>query len=261
MTDDATRPAPIAARPPVGLAIRSLLRADLAVLLRSRASTVLSILLPLVIVVATTFGKSQTRLGGSGEVIGLALTLGLITSCLLGYSLTLAHDREVGVLQRLRVTPAPTWTVMASRLTIQLAANLVGSLVVIVVGAILHHLTLSFGQYLLVLGIAVLGAAVFLAIGQALVALVRTTTAINATGRILFIILVLVGLLGGTGILGDTMQSIAGWTPVGALLILFSDAVTGAGWAGQDANALLACAGYVVVFAFIGIRWFRWDAH
>lgn len=260
---DAPAPAPATApfRPPVGLAFGSLLRADLLVLLRSRVSAVLSILLPVVIIVATTFGKAQTRLGGSAEIVGLALSIGLITSCLLGYSLTLAHDREVGVLQRLRVSPAPTWTIMTSRLAVQVAANLVGSLAVIIVGAILHHLDLSPLQYVLLLATAVLGAAVFLALGQALVALVRTTGAINAIGRILFIILLLTGLLGGSGVLGDTMQSIADWTPVGALMILFSDVVSAAAWSGQDANALLACVGYAVVFTFIGIRWFRWESH
>ncbi|MFE4950853.1 ABC transporter permease [Leifsonia sp. NPDC056665] len=258
---DAPAPTTAAFRPPVGLALGSLLRADLLVLLRSRVSAVLSILLPVVIIVATTFGKAESRLGGSAEIVGLALSIGLITSCLLGYSLTLAHDREVGVLQRLRVSPAPTWTIMTSRLTVQVAANLVGSLAVIIVGAILHHLGLSPLQYVLLLATAVLGAAVFLALGQALVALVRTTGAINAIGRILFIILLLTGLLGGSGVLGDTMQSIADWTPVGALMILFSDVVSGAAWSGHDANALLACVGYVVVFTFIGIRWFRWESH
>lgn len=258
---DAPAPTTAAFRPPVGLALGSLLRADLLVLLRSRVSAVLSILLPVVIIVATTFGKAETRLGGSAEIVGLALSIGLITSCLLGYSLTLAHDREVGVLQRLRVSPAPTWTIMTSRLTVQVAANLVGSLAVIIVGAILHHLGLDPLQYVLLLATAVLGAAVFLALGQALVALVRTTGAINAIGRILFIILLLTGLLGGSGVLGDTMQSIADWTPVGALMILFSDVVSGAAWSGQDANALIACVGYVVVFTFIGIRWFRWESH
>ena len=258
---DAPAPTTAAFRPPVGLALGSLLRADLLVLLRSRVSAILSILLPIIIIVFTTFGKAQTRLGGSAEIIGLALSIGLITSCLLGYSLTLARDREVGVLQRLRVSPAPTWTIMTSRLTIQVAANLVGSLAVIIVGAILHHLSLSPLQYVLLLATAVLGAAVFLALGQALVALVRTTGAINAIGRILFIILLLTGLLGGSGVLGDTMQSIADWTPVGALMILFSDVVSAAAWSGQDTNALLACVGYVVVFTFIGIRWFRWESH
>lgn len=254
--------APAAAdRPPIGLALGSLLRADLLVLLRSRASAVLSILLPIVIIVVTSLGTAEGRLGGPGVIIGLALTIGLITSCLLGYSLTLARDREIGVLQRLRVSPAPTWTIMTSRLTIQVGVNLIGSLVVIIVGSILHHLTLTPLQYALLLATAALGAGVFLALGQVLVALIRTTGAINATGRILYIILLLTGILGGSGILGATMQSIADWTPVGALLILFSDFLSGAAWSWQDANALLACAGYVVVFTFVGVRWFRWETH
>ncbi len=254
MTDPATT-----ARPPLGLVMRSLLRADTTVVLRSRVSAFLSIVLPVVIVVATSFGKAQSRLGGASLVIALALTIGLITSCVLGYSLTLAHDREAGVLQRLRVTPAPTWTIMASRLLVQVAVNLIAAIIVVIVGAILHGLTLSVGQYALALAVAVLGAAVFLAIGQALVALVPSTTAINAIGRILFIVLVLLGILGATGILGDTMKSIGAWSPVGALMTLFSDVLNGAGWSDQDAYALLACLGCVIIFTFIGVRWFRWE--
>lgn len=244
----------------MGLAMRSLLRADAAVLLRSRVSTVLSVLLPIVILVATTFGKAQPRLGSPEAVLGLALTLGLVTSCLLGYSLTLAHDREVGVLQRLRVTPAPTWMIMASRLLVQITSNLVASVIVVIVGTILHGLSLSIGQYALVIAVAVLGAAMFLSIGQALVALVKSTAAINAIGRVLFIILILLGLLGGTGILGDTIKVIAQWSPIGALMTLFSDALNNVAWNDQDGFSLLACAGYIVVFSFVGIRWFRWES-
>lgn len=232
----------------------SLLRADFLVLFRSRVSAVLSLLLPIVILVANTFGKGQTRLGGSVVIIGLALTLGLATSCLLGYSLTLAHDREVGVLQRLRITPAPTWMIMTSRLLVQVVTNLIAALIVVIVGAILHGLTLNVGQYLLVLAVAIIGAAVFLAIGQALVGLVKSASAINAISRLFFVVLVLLGLL------GDTMKTIAGWSPVGALMTLFSDVLSQSAWSVQDTLSLLACTGYVLVFAFIGIRWFRWDA-
>jgi ABC-2 type transport system permease protein len=246
-------------RPPLGVAMRSLLRADATVLLRNRVSGVLSLLLPIIILVATTFGKAQTRLGGAAGIVALALTLGLLASCLLGYSLALGHDRELGVLQRLRVSPAPVWMIMISRLGIQVAAALVSSVVVVVVGVILHGLTLDAAQYALVLAVAVLGSAVFLAIAQALVALVLSTSAISAVGRILFVILLLLGLLGATGILGDVVQSIAGWSPVGALMILFSDVLNGSGWADRDVYALLACAGYVVVCTVVGIRWFRWD--
>jgi ABC-2 type transport system permease protein len=240
--------------------MRSLLRADAIVLMRSRIATVLSLALPVVIIIVTSFNKNVNRLGNPSLVIGLAITLGLLASCLLGYSLGLARDREIGVLQRLRVTPAPTWTIMTSRIVVQIVTNLISSLIVLIVGVILHGLAPSFGQYVLVLVVAVLGAAVFLSIGQALVGLVPSTGAINAIGRILFILLVLVGILGGTGVLGDVIKSIAGWTPVGALMTLFSDVLNGTGWSEQDLYALLASLGYVVVFAFIGIRWFRWEA-
>lgn len=247
--------------PPLGLALRSLFRADLIVLLRSRVATVLSLALPVAILVVTSFSKSGRNLGDPTLVIGLALTLGLLTSCLLGYSLGLARDREIGVLQRLRVTPAPTWTIMTSRIVVQVVMNLVASIIVVVVGVILHGLTLDVGQYLLVIVVAALGAAVFLAIGQALVGLVPSTGAVNAIGRILFILLVLLGILGASGVLGDTIKAIGQWSPVGVLMTLFGDVVGGSSWVDQDWYSLLACAGYIVVFAFIGIRWFHWDSH
>lgn len=247
-------------RPPLGLAMSSLMRADTLVLLRGTVPVVLSIVLPAAILVATAFGKAQSRLGGAGLIVGLALTLGLLTSCLLGYSLTLAHDREVGVLQRLRVTPAPTWMIMTSRLLIQVATNLIGSIIVVVVGAILHGLALNAGQYALVVATAVLGAAVFLAMGQALVGLVKSSAAINAIGRLLFIVLVLLGIVAASGLLGDTLKTIGAWSPVGALMTLFSDILNWTSWSSQDSYSLLACIGYVVVFSVVGIRWFRWDA-
>ncbi|WP_104089856.1 ABC transporter permease [Arthrobacter sp. GMC3] len=248
------------ARPSPALAMRSLLRADFLVLLNSKTSGLLSFFPPVVIVVATTFGKSQSRLGGPGLIIGLALTIGLIISCLLGYTLALAHDREIGVLQRLRVTPAPTWMILSSRLIVQVVINLVASIVVVIVGAILHGLAITAGQYLLVLAIATLGAAVFLSIGQALVGLVRSTNAINAIARLLMAVLMILGLVGGTGLLGDTLKTIADWTPVGALMTLFSDVLNHAAWSSQTSYALLACTGYIIVFAYIGIRWFRWES-
>lgn len=259
MTESA--PASVIVRPPLGLALRSLLRADAIVLLRSRVATVLSLVLPVAILVVTSFAKAGNRLGDPSLVIGLALTLGLLTSCLLGYSLTLAHDREAGVLQRLRVTPTPTWTIMTSRIAVQVITNLIASIIVVIVGVILHGLTPTFLQYLLVIAVAAVGAAVFLAIGQALVGLVTSAAAINAIGRILFIVLVLLGILGGTGVLGDVVKSVSQWTPVGALMTLFSDVIGTTSWVDNDTYALLACLGYVVVFTFIGVRWFRWETH
>jgi ABC-2 type transport system permease protein len=81
-----------------------------------------------------------------------------------------------------------------------------------------------------------------------------------AVSRLVFIVMVLLGLVGGTGLLGDTLKTIAQWTPVGALMTLFADILIEAGWSAQDGWALLACVAWTVVCAGIGIRWFRWES-
>jgi ABC-type phosphonate transport system ATPase subunit len=55
------------------------------------------------------------------------------------------------------------------------------------------------------------------------------------------------------------LKSIAGWSPVGALITLFSDVLNQTAWSAQDTYSILACAGCIIVFSIIGIRWFRWE--
>ena len=62
---------------------------------------------------------------------------------------------------------------MLSRLIVQVVANLIIALVVVILGARIHHLSLSIGQYGLVLLISILGGAMFLCIGQAVVRSVK----------------------------------------------------------------------------------------
>ena len=221
--------------PPLQLVVSSLLRADFAVLLKNRRALLISVFLPFVILFSTNSSKATKSYGGSLFIIGLAIALGLVSNSILGYALTVARDREQGVFQRLRVTPAPTWTIMTSRLAMQALANLLLTVIVVIVGTRLHHLSLSAGTYGLVLVVSIVGGAVFLSIGQALVGLVKSADSINAAARVLTFGLVLLSALGQSGTLGSA-------------------------WDTNDSLALLACGGYIVVFAAIGIRWFQWDA-
>jgi ABC-2 type transport system permease protein len=237
-----------------------LLRADFAVFLKNRRALVISILLPIFLLVTTNSSKAAQSFGGSLLIIGLAIAYGLGATSIMGYALTVARDREKGVFQRLRVTPAPTWTIMASRLAMQVVANLIIALVVVIVGTRMHHISLSAGTYGLVLLASILGGAVFLSLGQALVGLVKSADTVNAAGRVLFIALVLLASLGQSGALGSAWESISHWTPVGVIMTLFAGALNTAAWGGRDTLSLVACFAYVVVFAGIGIRWFQWDA-
>jgi ABC-2 type transport system permease protein len=248
------------ATPSLQLIFTSLLRADFFVFLKHRRALIVSLLLPLFLLLSTNGTKASQKFGGAVYIIGLAIAYGLIATAIVGYALTVARDREKGVFQRLRVTPAPTWTIMASRLLMQSLANLVIGLVVVIIGSAIHHLTLSVGQYLLVLLVSVFAGAVFLSIGQALVGLVKSADTVQALARVLLAVLILLGTLGQSGALGGFWHSVARWSPVGSVMTLFAGVLDLSAWSGHDTQALLACLGYIVICAGVGVRWFQWDA-
>src|SRR4029077_7845670 len=96
--------------------LKVLLRADITAQLRNYRSLFLSLTLPVIVLIGTSIGgKRAARLGGAEVVVQLALTVGLVSICAIGYSTSVARDRDRGVFQRLRVTPAPAWTIMGSR--------------------------------------------------------------------------------------------------------------------------------------------------
>ncbi|MCH3974230.1 ABC transporter permease [Bifidobacterium tibiigranuli] len=248
-----------------GLMFSSLLRADFTVLLRSGQTLILNVAVPILYLVITNLHSASRRGGsiyGSPEfAIGLALTVGLMFSALMGYSVAIARDRDMGVFQRLRVTPAPTWAIMASRFVVQLAVGFAMAVIVVVVGGILHSVVYDPVEYLLFALVSVLGGAMFLAIGQAIVGLVSSFAVVNAISRGICIALLLLGLLGSSGILGDAVRSVADWTPVGALINLSVGALNPSAWDWTATSGLIATLGYAIVGVSIGIRWFRWESH
>ncbi len=251
---------PSAARPRLQLIFVSLGRADFYALVKNPRRLLLTFLLPILLLVVTNSSKGTAHLGGALFVIGLSIAYGLASTSILGYSLSVARDRENGVFQRLRVTPAPTWTIMTSRLATQVVANLVIALIVVIVGAQMHHVPLDASQYALVLAISILGGAVFLAIGQALVGIVKSADTVNAAGRILLNILIMLGLFGQSGALGGVWESVARWSPVGVVMTLFAGVLNLAAWGSRDWLSLVACGGYLLACGAIGIRWFQWEA-
>jgi ABC-2 type transport system permease protein len=142
----------------------------------------------------------------------------------------------------------------------QAIANLIISIVVLIVGSLIHHISPSIGQYALVVLVSILAGAVFLSLGQALVGLVKSADSIQAVARVLFAVLILLGLLGQSGALGSFWSSIARWTPVGAVMTLFAGVLNLHAWSSRDTFSVLACLAYIIVFAGVGIRWFQWDA-
>ncbi len=203
------------ARPSLRLTFGSLMRADFTVLLRSWNALPLNIGLPIIVLVITAFESHTADPSAAALLVGIAIAYGFMSSDIMGYALNVALDRETGVFQRLRVTPAPTWAIMVSRIIVHLVVNIVLAVIVATIGAIVHGLTLGIAPYLLLIPTAIVAGAVFLSIGQALAGLLTSSTLIAAVGRVVFIILGLLGGLGLTGLLGSAFTTFSDWTPSG----------------------------------------------
>jgi ABC-2 type transport system permease protein len=251
---------PLSRAPAVTKIFRALLEADFTVQLRNRSALVLSLALPLVLLYALFANKRGIALGDPKFRLASALTLGILSIAVLGYSMTVARDREKGVFQRLRVTPAPTWTIMTSRLLVQVAAILVMAVVLLVAADLFVGVSLTAAAYLLTVIGVIFSSAMFLSVGQALVGLVQSAETLSAVGRIAYIPLFVLGLFGHSTIFGTTFELISRWSPGGTVIALLSGAMNPSSWNSDTWLALAVSAAYSAVFAGIGIRWFQWGA-
>jgi ABC-2 type transport system permease protein len=148
---------------------------------------------------------------------------------------------------------------MVSRLAVQILSMLAMSVVVLVAAAVVENVRLDPAAYLLTLAMVIFSSAVFLGVGQALVGLIKSVDTVNALGRLSFLPLVALGLFAHSTIFGTTFETIARWSPGGAVATLLAGAMQPAAWSGDTWWALLASVLYAVVFAGIGIRWFQWS--
>src|SRR5207244_9066217 len=188
--------------------LRALLEADFTVQLRNGRALALTFLVPLVLLYGLSAGKRRAQLGGPIVDVAAAITLGIASIAILGYTATVARDRELGVFQRLRVTPAPTWTIMVSRLAVQIVSMLAMTVVVLVVAAIVEKVTLDPAAYLLTLLAVIFSSAVFLGVGQALFGLLNSAGTVNAFGRLTYLPVVALGIFGHSTIFGTTFETI-----------------------------------------------------
>jgi ABC-2 type transport system permease protein len=239
--------------------LKALIQADFAVL-KTRTSVFMSLALPVLLLILWNNKSTIASYGGALSVFAIVISTGILSLSVMGYSIATERDRDKGVFQRLRVTPAPTWAIMLSRILVQEITNLLIAVVVLVVGSHLYHVSLNFEDYVLVLLISILAGIVFLSIGQALVGLVRSADSISSIGRFVYIAFLIFGLVGLAGGLGHTVEVIAKWTPFGTVITVFEGIPNLGMWSTHTSLALLTCFGYIIVFGFIGIKWFKWEA-
>lgn len=240
-------------------ALQYLLRADATAQWRSRRSFLMSLIVPVVFLISW---KGLIPEIGAANVLSICIAVGLPAMGLMGYALALGRDRERGIFQRLRAAPIPTWVIMSSRLLVQLCMIVAMALVTCGFAYEVDRISIGFVSLLLIVFSSILGGAAFLALGQVIVAFIQSSDAINATTRLIYTALAIVGAIGQIGIFGEVVQKIITYSPLGTTKTMLAASMTPASFTTEP--VLLAVAitfGYGVVFAFLGISYFRWTVN
>jgi ABC-2 type transport system permease protein len=233
----------------------SLLRADLTAAWRNRRSFIMLLIVPIIILIS--WKEIVEKLGGP-FALSSCITFGLIAGGLMAYTNNLARDREKGILERLRATPAPTWTIMTSRLTVQLILITAMVILVFLAGYFIDHIVLSPAGYICSLITSIVGGAVFLALGQAIVGRIASADTVNGATRLIYFAFVLVGAFGELGVLGTLIETIIKWSPYGAVKLMILGSMQPSLATTESWLAIFATLVYIGVFATLGIRWFKW---
>ncbi len=243
--------------PKTSAALTALLRADIKTQWRNRRSVILLLIVPVVIL--TSWKGLIPKVGGP-FVLSTCITVGLMAIGLMGYSNAIARDRDKGVFQRLRVTPVPTWSIMASRLLVQLFMILLVTTVVFIVGNDYDNIKLSAGGYALSFATTLIGGAVYLGLGQMIVGLVKNAETVNSTTRLVYFVFIMVGMFGDLGMLGNQVEEITKWSPYGTVKTIVAAGMQPSNWDNHATLSLLATVLYAVIFSFLGIKKFKWNS-
>src|SRR6185312_8728783 len=176
--------------PKTSAALSALLRADFTTQWSNRRSVILTLVVPVIIIIS--WKGLATKIGGA-FVLSNSIVLGLIATGLMGYSNSIARDRDKGIFQRLRVAPISSWSIMLSRITVQLAMIVLLTTVVFIIGNSYDKVTLSPVGYIVTYITAILGGAVYLGLGQMIVGRIKNPETVNATVRLVYFLFIIGG--------------------------------------------------------------------
>lgn len=210
-------------------------------------------------IILFTFKEFVGTLGGA-FVLSTSIGIGLIGIGLMGYSTSIARDRDKEVFQRLRVAPIPSYFIMMSRLTVQLAMIFFLVIITFIAGYNLDKITLTGKGYLFGFIMAIFGGALYLSLGQALVGLIKTSETLNSTSRLVYIAFMMLGMFTDTGQLGKEFTEMLKFSPYSVVKRILSAGLNPDTWNWDASIALMVTLTYTFLFCFIGVRWFKWNS-
>lgn len=235
---------------------------ELKLLAREPLTVTFALALPviLLLVLGSVFGEEPDEgvyrgVGAMTYYVPAYVALVVASVTLISMPAHLAGNRERGVLKRLRASGVEGWMILGSQTIVSLVVSAISSVVLVTVAWTVYDFAAPETPALLVPAF-LLCVLSFSALGVAAAALIPTARGAQATGILVWFVLL---FLGGAGppreVLNSTLQTVQDATPLWHAVRVMQDA-----WLGLDAGLSWAVLGGVLLLAaWVAVARWRWD--
>jgi ABC-2 type transport system permease protein len=262
----ATRAAPAAATRPGPLRlVAAQSRHNLAAFVRTPTAAFFTVVFPLtfLLIVGSSVGARLTTDGVrvSQYLVAPFAVFGVSMECFCILATSTATLRESGVLMRLRGTPVPAWTVIASRIVAAAVVSMASVAILVTVGVTGYGVHIVWAKVPAALLALLSGIVCFTALGMAVVALCRSVVGVQAATNGLLIPL---AFISNVFIVGTALPAALDLPSRVLPLRHFADALAGAfdpvapgtGFAWTD---LAVLAGWAAAGLAVALWRFGWE--
>jgi ABC-2 type transport system permease protein len=182
----------------------------------------------------------------------------IATTGLMSLTITLAANRENGVLRRLRTTPVSSFVILAAQVIVMFVMTSLGMLLLVLAGKLVYHVRFE-GNALSVVAGFVLCCLSFYSLGFILASLMPTARTAQVVGMVLLYPML---FLSGAGfpreLLPEAIKKVSTFLPLTYVVNLLRGLWIGEPW-GQHVTEVIVLAILLVIGVVISFKIFRWE--
>ncbi|MDQ2810046.1 MAG: ABC transporter permease [Chloroflexota bacterium] len=268
MTTTLTQTATAAALPPFSGLQRFglLMRTNARLFVRNRTALFWNIAFPIALMLL--FGSMYGSQPGAVAYLTTGMVvLSLMSNGITGNAATLATWRERGILRRIQTTPLPVWQLLLARIVTHSVIMVAQAGLLIGTSVLVFGVSYEWGNVILSIPVLILGALLFMTIGQMMAALVQKAETVTVVTQVVYFPLMFLGnIVITSNNMPSFLQTIGKWLPstmvadlVRTVMLGLNSDTAGAPLVVQPlAIDLAGSALYFVVALVISVRFFKW---
>ncbi len=217
------------------------------------------------VLLGATGGRSHVgSLGGIRAIqyyVPGFVAYGVMSTCFNTLAVALVIRRETGLLKRMRLSPLPTWVILAGVTGSALVVSVAQVALLLLVGKFAYDVVLPQNIAALVVAV-IIGVICFTALGIATSTLIPNQDSGGPIVSVVFFVLLFLSGLWYPLKAGSTLATISGYFPIRHLMLAtFAPFDTRRGASAWDWHDILILAVWGMAAVFVAARRWRWAPH